>query len=81
MLLWGLVGMIILLGKHQFTVSSIDDGPPKESAVLMGGSTRRGSNVQPAIESLVKDAENLIANLDDPSNGVVANKQAELSTR
>lgn len=71
--------MIILLGKHQFTVSSIDDSgldsmpstphgaashqKPQQSVVETGSSQRRSSFNSQAIMSLVENAEKIIAGI------------------
>ena len=76
-------GMMILLGKHQFNVSSIDDTGPTSTDRLPGspgrrssvsvsadpgakgaaGSTPRGDLKRMAIDALVSDAEQLVADL------------------
>jgi hypothetical protein len=76
--------MMILLGKHQFNVSSIDDSGPTSTDRLPGspgrrssvsvsadpgakgaaaGSTPRGDLKRMAIDALVSDAEQLVADL------------------
>lgn len=72
-------GMIVLLGKHQFTVSSIDDGhlgaiantgtvavnaADSDNKVDSTGAVRKGSLLSPdAIMSIVESAERILADI------------------
>lgn len=67
--------MIILLGKHQFTISSIDDAPSTSTSFVSGsgknaGLRKSGLNSE-AILSLVENAEKIISDfsLDHTASG------------
>ena len=78
--------MIILLGKHQFTVSSVDDAPSTHQSFL-SNSTASGKNAglrksglnSDTILSLVENAERLISNFSHDPNDTVSKN--ELSAR
>mmetsp|Transcript_80366 Transcript_80366/g.157687 ORF Transcript_80366/g.157687 Transcript_80366/m.157687 type:complete len:583 (+) Transcript_80366:91-1839(+) len=80
-------GMIILLGKHQFTVSSVDDAPSNHGSFAQGGSGkhsnnnshRKGSINSETILSLVENAERLISDFSHDQNPTAS--KDELSAR
>eukprot|EP00598_Pedospumella_elongata_P016419 CAMPEP_0184989894 /NCGR_PEP_ID=MMETSP1098-20130426/30544_1 /TAXON_ID=89044 /ORGANISM="Spumella elongata, Strain CCAP 955/1" /LENGTH=574 /DNA_ID=CAMNT_0027514993 /DNA_START=129 /DNA_END=1853 /DNA_ORIENTATION=+ len=66
-------GMIILLGKHQFTISSVDDAPSAGGQSFTGPagssknvSMRKSSLNSEAIMSLVENAEKIISDFAGP---------------
>jgi hypothetical protein len=61
-------GMIILLGKHQFTISSIDDGIPMGSSSSSGKGGGGGSSRKNLL-SLVENAEKIISDFSRHENG------------
>mmetsp|Transcript_26977 Transcript_26977/g.29416 ORF Transcript_26977/g.29416 Transcript_26977/m.29416 type:complete len:526 (-) Transcript_26977:546-2123(-) len=83
-------GMIILIGKHQFTVSSIDDGGSDNPSSLTNSSRRIAPNSalrksglnSDVILSLVENAEKIIADISkDNSNPEEKKQKDELSAR
>ncbi len=80
--------MIILLGKHQFTVSAIDDWGGESNPVSPMHSSRRRSSQNSSLRksnfnsemlmTLVTNAERLIANIECESD---ASANVELSNR
>jgi hypothetical protein len=78
--------MIILLGKHQFTVSSVDDAPSAHQSFLAAGSgsgknagLRKSGLNSETILSLVESAERLLSDFStDPNSAASKN---ELSAR
>jgi hypothetical protein len=82
--------MIILIGKHQFTVSSIDDGGSDNPSSLTNSSRRIAPNSalrksglnSDVILSLVENAEKIIADISkDNSNPEEKKQKDELSAR
>lgn len=84
--------MIILIGKHQFTVSSIDDGggadnPPSSLTnssrrIAPNSALRKSGLNSDVILSLVENAEKIIADISKESSNPEEKKQKdELSAR
>ena len=70
-------GMIILLGKHQFTVSSIDDGNSVEPVEVV--SKTHNSINSDTILSMVENAERLMCDVSNDSKGDRPSNQEEVS--
>jgi hypothetical protein len=84
-----LLGMIILIGKHQFTVSSIDDGGGSDHhsshstrRIAPNSALRKSGLNSDVILSLVENAEKIIADISkDNSNPEEKRQKDELSAR
>lgn len=79
--------MIILIGKHQFTVSSIDDGGANDHhshsnrRIAPNSALRKSGLNSDVILSLVENAEKIIADISKDTNPEDKKQKDELSAR